>query len=181
MDTAHFEYFWVMGLLPSIAEEQRKKVGTKFKKGLFFKNIDVDKLKAFYTAQDCAGMDALIDALQTPSNRGLVYFGSGSIRLAELIPEKIPTLFDGTVSFYVGDRTNNISPLQWLVHLARGFEKVPPKMRPVLGRVAQSLADMLKATANAVPANIDEIDELPKRSLSDIVGDLTGEPRPQTS
>lgn len=179
MDTAQLEYFWVMGLLPSIAEEQRKKSGTRFKKGMFFKEIDVDKLKAFYTAQDCAGMDALIDALQLPANRGLVYFGSSSIRLANVIPDKIQTFFDGTVSFYIGNRSKNISPLQWLVHLARGFEKVPPKMRPVLGGVAASLAEMLCATASAAPVDLDEPDERPRRNFSEIIDDLTLNQRPQ--
>ena len=146
MDTpqtrARFE--WHTGLLTAITVVLPEH-GRSFKKGLFWQKADTEALKKHFAQNDLPLLAERMSFLQGKHEQGHTQFGSSSLDPSELMGEEVAVPFGisrRSVSLMIGAPFKRISMMQWLVFLARGIDRIPKKMRPVLDASVEAICTM---------------------------------------
>jgi hypothetical protein len=115
--------------------------------------VDIEKLREFYTSFQCHGVVALIDYLASPEAEDLIEIGSGTIGLNEILKEvwldadaHMASAWFRVKSLYIGSRDGSVTPLQWLQSLSEEFEKVSVPGRKQFDEICAGFVEMCQAT-----------------------------------
>lgn len=144
------------GLISKIvfSESEKEKIST----------VDPQKLSEFFSSSGGHGVARLISTMNTLSAIDLQEFGSHSIDFYGVTSG--PFSFENAMSLVgimIGNRKKNISPLEWLSYLAKGFHKLSEIQKAGFNDVCEDFAKMNEAVASG-----EGIHEITEEELSDL-------------
>lgn len=116
------------------------------------KVVEIDTLRARYTAMGCPGVAALIDYLALPEGCDTWEIGSGTLGLDAVMndpglseDERLAAAWFRTRSLYIGSRDGSVTPLEWLERAAPVLEAATPAAREAFDKSCGAFAEIAQA------------------------------------
>lgn len=168
-----FDTNFVPGLLQTIVLEEHAR-DSEITEG-------PDEVGRFFESAGCPSVAQLITRLEQKRSKGiaLTCIGSGSIDLNRIVddPEScnVETAFSSEKGFqelYFGIKRLSINPVEWLVYLARGFDRVPVELRPTFDSVVQDLVAFDAAIDSSKARTVSE-ESLEQRPFSELLDEIS--------
>lgn len=111
--------------------------------------LDAQKLADFFSSLKCNGVVKFIDTINVPHEKGLFECGSHSIDFYGVT--KGAFSFENAMSFVslmIGSRKKQVTPLEWLSYLARGFDRLSEVQRSGFNDVCNDFGKLNEAVAS---------------------------------
>ena len=106
-------------------------------------NPDPQKLADYFSSINCGGIARLINTINIPGEATPHEFGSHSIDFYGVTDGSFSLSNAATlVGVTIGNRRENISPLEWLSYLAKGFEGLSELQRSGFNDVCEDFANL---------------------------------------